>query len=184
MNILDSIAKRKSATFANFIYKTKETGELAQYSIILEADTYNLYKKDIPKLERAIRLLTQIGAAAHTIQAAQELLDSRNESLTNGVGNNDAYTNKNTYDHVDGFRGVRVHCDTGDLYVSGLVEHKKTIKAGTPRKPVKSSPKTISKNRLRYIIPSGRFRQFALPNVKRAAVNGDVLELITEEAEG
>jgi hypothetical protein len=176
--MLDAIGKKKGANFATFVYKTKETGEVAKYNIILGATTENLYKKDIPLLERMVKLLKGIKAADHTIKAAEELLASRNESLTKGVGNNDSYTQKDTYDYVAGLTGVRVHKETGALYVSGLLNRKEVITVGNPRKVVKSAPKTIAKKKIGYMLPSGRYRLFALPNVTRAAVNGDVLEIV------
>lgn len=177
--MLQSMAKRTSASFATFVYTTKETGEVAKYSIILGADTHTLYEKDVKKLEKAIRWLKRINAAPHVIQAAEEVLASRTESLTKGVGNNSAYTNADTYDYIDGLPGVRIHKETGALYVSGLLNNKVVIQDGAPRKKVNSAPKTIAKKRLGYVLPSGRYRMFALPNVTRAAINGDVLELVT-----
>jgi hypothetical protein len=177
--MLQSMAKRSSASFATFVHTAKETGEIAKYSIILGADTHTLYQKDVKKLERVIRWLKRINAAPHVILAAEETLASRLESLTKGVGNNSAYTNADTYDYIDGLPGVRIHRETGALYVSGLLNSKVVIQDGAPRKKVNSAPKTIAKNRLKYILPSGRFRLFALANVTRAAINGDVLELVT-----
>jgi hypothetical protein len=175
--LLEALARRISAHFASFTYTTKETGEVAKYHLILGATTETLYAKDIVKLNRILPLLQKIGAQPHVIQAAQELLNSRNESLTKGIGNNSAYTNKDTYTYVDGFPGVRMHNETGALYVSGLLNHKIVIQEGTPRKPVKSAPKTIAKRRIEKLLPSGRYRMFTLTNVSRAAVNGNVLEL-------
>jgi hypothetical protein len=179
LNILDSLGKKLGATFASFTYQTKETGEVAKYNLVLGASTENLYKKDVVLLERMVKLLKGIKAQQHTILAAEELLASRNESLTKGIGNNDAYTNADTYYYVAGLNGVRVHKDTGVLYVSGLLNRKEVLIAGTPRKKVNSAPKTIAKKKIGYILPSGRYRLFVLPNVTRAALNGDVLELVT-----
>jgi len=179
LNILDSLGKKLGATFASFTYQTKETGEVAKYNLVLGASTENLYKKDVVLLERMVKLLKGIKAQQHTILAAEELLASRNESLTKGIGNSDAYTNADTYYYVAGLNGVRVHKDTGVLYVSGLLNRKEVLIAGTPRKKVNSAPKTIAKKKIGYILPSGRYRLFVLPNVTRAALNGDVLELVT-----
>lgn len=177
--ILDSIGKKKGAQFATFTYKKKETGEIAKYNVILGASTHTLYKKDVPVLERLTKLLRAIKAQDHVIKAADELLASRRQSLQKGIGNNDAYTQADTYDYVAGLEGVRVHKETGDIYVACLVNRKEVITAGAPYKKVNSAPKTIAKNRIKYMIPSGRFRTFALDNVTRAALNGDVLVFTT-----
>jgi hypothetical protein len=176
--LLESIGKKAGATFASFVYTTKDTGEVAKYNLTLNASTENLYKKDIDILRRMVNILKGIKAQDHTVKAAEELLASRNESLTKGVGNNSQYTNADTYDYVAGLTGVRVHKETGALYVSGLLNRKEVITPGTPRKQVKSAPKTIAKKKIGYMLPSGRYRLFTLPNVTRAAVNGDVLEIV------
>lgn len=167
------IGSGKGAKFASLTYRAKESGELARHVVILGASTEVLYTKDIEILEDMVTRLTGI-----ELTAANELLASRRQSLDKGIGNNDAYTNADTYVYAQGIPGVRIHKETGILYVSGLVESKKVIEEGTHKK-VNSSEKTIAKRKIEKTLPSGRYRLFRLTaeNVKRAACNGEVLEI-------
>lgn len=168
---------KKGAKFASLTYRAQETGELARHTLILGASTETLYKKDIAILEA---LLAGDTLSALDREAAQSVLDSRRESLDKGIGNNDAYTNKDTYTYIDGLPGVFMHKETGVVYVNALAEDKVVIEAGTPKKPVKSAPLTIAKNAIRQTLPSARFRTFRLKNVNRAALNGDVLVAVDD----
>jgi len=179
-NLLKALGQRASANFVNFKYRAKGTGEVSRVQLILGASTETLYKKDVEKLNDLLQSLSASGAAPHVIQAARELMDSRLESLRVGIGNNSAYTNADTYEYLDGFKGVRIHRDTGELYVSGLVQSKEVIVPGI-HKVVKSSEKTIAKRKIENELPSGKFRLYKLDNVIRAALNGEVLELTTAD---
>ncbi len=174
--ILRELAKVVGAKFAGITYTSKVSGkvltaETAKHTIILGASTEELYKRDIPLLSAMLATLS-----GDALLAATELLDSRVASVELGVGNTPEYTQADTYIHIDGLPGVKLHKDTGALYLSGLAHDKTVIVPGTYR-VVKSSPKTIAKDKIRKDLPSGRFRTFALSNVSRAALNGNVLEV-------
>jgi hypothetical protein len=170
------LGKGKGAKFANIVYRVKRNNELARYRIILGAHTDKLYQKDIEKLTALIPTLTDLVE----LEAAYAILNSRNESLIVGIGNNSAYTNADTYVQADGIPGVKIHKETGCLYVTGLVEEKTVLEAGEPEKPVKSRPLTIAKRKIEKTLPSGRFRQLIIKNVSRLACNGDVIEMEAE----
>lgn len=173
--LIDLIQKGKGAKFASFKYRAKGTGELSKIVVILGAKTENLYKKDIEILTEMIPNLSGLAQ-----EAAMKILKSRNESLLKGIGNNDAYTHKDTYVYPVGLEGIRVHKETGEVYVNGLVEHKEVIEPGE-YKEVKSRPLTIEKKKIEKELPSGRYRMYVLRNIKRAALNGEVLEIELDE---
>lgn len=173
--LLAQLAAIGGARFASFTYTNKQ-GETAKYSLILGGSTEEMYRKDITYLTRALSLLTRIGAREHNVLACSELLASRQKSLEVGIGHNPDYTNADTYLTLNGFRGVKMHKETGALYVNGLVEKKVVLIPGE-YKAVKSAPKTIAKRKLEKMAYSGRFRQFDLSAISRAALNGEVLEL-------
>lgn len=175
------LASGKGAKFASLTYRAKESGELAKHTVILGAKVETLYEKDIAILRELLAgdTLTDIQR-----EAATALLATREESLTVGIGNNSKYVHRadggaDTYVHADGIPGVKVHKDTGVVYVTALVEHKTVIEPGV-HKVVKSRPLTIAKKEVEKHLPSRRFRQFILKNVNRAALNGTVLEIDAE----
>lgn len=180
MNVAEAvtlIASGKACKFISLTYKAKETGEIARHTLIVGASTEKLYEKDIAQLETALTTLAGIDKLA-----ASEILASRKKSLEVGIGNNPAYTCRGVYAPLAGMSGIKVHMEKGTLYVSGLVESKKVLVAGT-YKEVNSSEKTLAKRAIEKTLPSGRFRQFCLTfdNLLRVAANGETLEIATVE---
>ena len=172
--LLSVIASGKGAKFASLTYRTESTGEVARYSLILGASTEVLYRKDIAMLTEMLA-----GDMEPMMRAAAEkVLMSRQKSLDVGIGNNPAYTCADTYFQDSGIKGVKVHKDTGTIYVTALAEGKVVLVEGAPRKAVNSKPETIAKAKVEKLLPSARFRQFKLNTVSRAALNNEVLELV------
>jgi hypothetical protein len=170
--MIAAIAKGNgSAKFASFVYTAKGTGEVAKVTLILGATTETLYNRDVAILTEMVPTLDGIEKVA-----AMEILNSRIQSLAKGIGNNDDYTCADVYVNLENVKGVRIHKDTGEVYVSGLIENKTVIQTGT-YKTVNSSAKTLAKRAIEKTLPSGRFRLYKLGNVARAALNGEVLEM-------
>jgi hypothetical protein len=167
---------KKGAKFASFKYLTKETGELQKITVILGASTETLYEKDKEVLKFMMPDLVDPIAKL----AAKELLDSRQKSLDEGIGNNPAYTCRDVYVTVnENTQGIKIHKENGQLHITGLLEHKVVLSPATkPYKPVNSSAKTKAKNEIRQLLPSARFRQYCLDNVQTATMNGETLELV------
>ena len=168
--MLGLVASSNGAKFANLTYRSKGTGEYAKYQLILGASTENLYKKDIVMLE-CWQSATPIEA-----RAVATLLASRLESLRVGIGNNSAYVHQDTY--ITLFPGVKVHKESGELHVMGLLHSKEVITPGTYKK-VNSAPLTLAKKAVSKTLPSARIREFIFNRVDRIAMNGEVLEIDT-----
>jgi hypothetical protein len=176
-SVIGAIGESKAAKFASFVYTAEKSGEVARHRIILNADTENLYLKDIAILEELIPTLTGIAKIA-----GEEVLASRRKSLEVGVGNHPDYVHSK--DNADtfvatGVKGIKIHRETGVLYVNALTMGKDVITPGT-YKVVNSAPKTIAKKKIENDLPSGKFRLFKLPNITRARLNGDTMELVEE----
>jgi hypothetical protein len=56
---------------------------------------------------------------------------------------------------------------------------KTVVKAGEPKKPVKSADKTIAKNEITKSLDlrAGKFRTFIVGNVETVKLNGETLEI-------
>jgi hypothetical protein len=165
--LLAELTSTKSARFVSFTHQSKGTGEIARHTIRFGASIEKAYRADLAKLEKLAPSLSGV-----TLEACNELIASFRESLTKGVGNNSAFTCADVYASIA--KGVKVHKQTGEIYVSGFSRQKKVIQEGA-KKSVKSSAKTIAKNKLRESLLSGKFRQFALPATLSARVNGKEL---------
>lgn len=173
---ITAATKRQAATFAYITYTRKKDGEKARYFLVLNADTEALYRKDIETLNQMIPNLSGLD-----LQAATSILESLKESLTLGINHNTAYTHSpergDTYEYVEGLKGVRIHKENGTVYFNGLLQRKEVIISGTPRKPVNSAPLTIAKHRIDKQLKRGSFRQFIFKRLTKIAVNGNTLEI-------
>jgi hypothetical protein len=159
-------------TFGAFLYQTKETGEVQHLTVILGASTANVYQKDIEFLEALVPTLK-----GDERRAAQELLESRRESLTKGIGNNSQYTQADTWWVPKLLRGtgIRVHRQKGSFQVVALV-HKKDVVVPGIHKPDTRRPFTKIKDSIRYQLPSSRIRTYCLDHVAGIRLNGDTVE--------
>ena len=83
-------------------------------------------------------------------------------------GQTDAYTTI--------FSGVRVHNETGVLYVYGYKQNKTVLVEGV-YKTVKSSAKTIAKKELQKHLKSGQFVNFAIEVGNTLKANGETIEI-------
>jgi hypothetical protein len=89
-----------------------------------------------------------------------------NENRSNGQI--DAYTTI--------FSGVKVHNETGKLYVYGYRVNKTVLIEGT-YKTVKSSALTIAKNELRKHLKTDKFVNFSIEIGNTIKANGETIEL-------
>jgi hypothetical protein len=182
MNITDFLTliqtpRKNKVTFANITYRSKGDNKLAKYVCLLGVSTENTYDSDIEELESAVKVMKGV-----ELTAAEELLKSRKESKEKGVGNNSQYTLKDTLKSTN-VEGIKVHEQTGEIYLTVQTLSQTVIEEGIPQKVVKSSEKTIAKNRIRKGLKSSRIRTFIIGKIKRAAFNGEVLEVEGEPME-
>jgi len=164
---------KAGTSFASIVYRSKGDSSLARYTIILGHSYSNLLKKSKNELQAKLDLNEFQGT---DFLAAQEVLASLNKSLAahaKGEQNSD-YTKKDQY--VSLGNGVNLNED-GTIQLFGLIQSKVELQAGTPRKKVNSSAKTIAKNKIRKDLPVGRFREFALDsgNIQTLKCSGNTL---------
>lgn len=168
------IEERGCPQFASFTYTAKPGGnrlteEKARHVILLGASFESLYERDIEALRGMIPKLEGL-----RLQAANQLLESREESLSKGLGENHAATSADAYVSLD-CPGLKVHLPTGAVHVMGLKVSKVVIIPGTYR-TVRSKPLTIAKDEIRDLLPSSRIRQFSLVNETEIRIDHQTLE--------
>jgi hypothetical protein len=168
-SLISALKSIKGAKFARFKYNARGTGEVSNYLTNLGVNVEKVYRDDLKTIEGLIPTLEGV-----KLEAAIELRDSIRASLEKGIGENPMYTGADTYFSLPNVPGVKVHKETGDLHLVCMVERKEVIVPGT-YKEVKSRPKTIAKKELEKSLRRSRIRQFALSNVKIAALQGEVL---------
>lgn len=173
--LLDQLSSVKGAKFASFTYRSKETGELARYTVILGVDYGALYQKDRDTLEGMLPSLSGLER-----EAGQALLQSITESLEKGLGNNHRYTHGpeqgDTYVSLTGVPGAKVNKNDGALHLVCIMQSKTVLEPGT-YKEVKSKPLTLAKKKLEKNLRRSAIRQFVLSGLTSARLNGETLEL-------
>lgn len=170
------IDESRSARFASLLYRAKGTGELARHQLVMGVDLYKAYRRDIRVLAAKLRFLDGIDKIA-----AEELLASLKESLQKGIGNNSQYTRRNTETNRSNKGEIQVDIAVamdGNIRLRGLVIGKTVLEKGEC-KQVKSSEKTIAKNKLRKLLKSGKIRTFSIDraNFMEMKMNGKILEV-------
>ncbi len=179
---LDSLTRFPTTSgvkFVSFEYTSKGTGEFSRYLLNIGVSIENLYRKDVQTLTDLLPTLS-----GDHLSVAQEILDSLNESLDVGIGHNSKYVhsaeNADTYDTIEGYPAVKIHRESGDVLVKGILVHKKVITPGT-YKVVKSRPRTLIKKELEAGLRKSKYREFNIPmggdRTMVVKVDGETIEL-------
>lgn len=187
--LLKELAKVNGSKFASFTYSPKVGGTKyftadnknrkrvtagkSRYNVILGTNTENAYERQIAHLTGLIPTLSGID-----LIAAQEILESRQNSLRDGIGNNAAYTQKDVdYITFPDLPGVYLH-PNGTLSLRCKVQSAVEIEPATWA-DVKSSDKTLAKARIESGLPSSGFVTFILrpEHLESAKLNGATLEI-------
>ena len=170
---------RPSATFLTLRAYRNAHSEVGDYSIVFHMSYKNA-------LERFLAVLSAV-VPEDTLQAKalQELKDGYQTSLAKMAVTpveeiDDAYTR---FFDTDGsyIKGVKMHTESCELHLYGLVVHKRILVPGQYPKSNKREL-TIAKDKLRKLCPVNKFRQFkVLPShVDMIAVQS--LKLLPPEA--
>ena len=135
--------------------------------------SYNAAKqKDIEKLNNTdiLKLENTVSDKPNLLIAKQELLNSLIKPDTNK-----SEAQKNAYTNI--CEGLKIHNETGILYIYGYRERKTIISKGI-YKEVNSATKTIAKNELKNILNlrTNKFVQFSINNISNIKINDEILE--------
>lgn len=170
--VTDAITKSVTGvTFLSIKNYTNKEGAVSNYLINVGINYERTKLKDV-------EFLQNLNTNEHQFKSAKELIeDARHEliasfkkpDIARSLGQKDAYTVI--------FDGVKVHNETGQLYVFGFCQQKTVIKEGEPKKPVNSAPKTLAKKELKKLLKTDKFTQFALEMGNTLRLNGQTLEL-------
>ena len=139
------VMARRGSTFVGIRgYESKGTGEVANHTIVAGYSYANAKAHDLAIVQAA-----NAGDLATELDQPVELVEQALAEITKSLTKPDAARSEgqiNAYTHVG--NGIKVHNETGDLYVHGLTVSKKVLVAGT-YKTVNSKPITICKNKVK-----------------------------------
>ncbi len=157
-------------TFVSIKRYENEQGEIANhlfnigrsYQRAIQRDIETLRNLDLTKLETKHPLTLMEEARTELINAFLK----PNENRSNGQ--KDAY--------LGILNGLKVHVETGFLYIWGFREKKTIIQQGT-YKVVNSRPLTLAKDELRKLLQTSKFKQFKIKVGETIKGGGETLEL-------
>ena len=175
--VLQQLGSLEGVKLAEITYRNKGDKTLAKHTFRLGASIEKMYQDDIATIQSMLPTLQGI-----EYDAAIEVMKSLQESLQVGIGNNSAYTCAGVYVHIEDAQSCDAHKETGALYVVGESLSREVIEAGEPKKPVKSAPLTIAKNKIRHALKSDKIRRFKLTNVASASIYGDKIVVVEEDS--
>lgn len=166
-------ATSKSVTGVSFVSirnYTNKFGEVSNNLINVGANYEKAKQKDIAFLEN-------INFSDYEFKSDLSLLDEARKVLIASFIKPDENRSNgqiNAYTHI--VSGVKVHNETGMLYIYGHRENKQILTNGE-YPIVKSKPLTIAKDELRKLLRTGKFTQYALEIGNEVRANGETLEL-------
>jgi hypothetical protein len=149
---------------------TNKSGEISNNRINIGASYEKAVEKDIEFLKN-LDVTTIEGRKSDVITleknriALIEAFIKPNENRSNGQ--------KEAYIHI--CKGLKVHIETGAIYIYGLRVAKEVLVQGE-YKSVKSSSDTIAKNELRKLLKSGKFTQYVINEIESVKANGEEME--------
>ncbi len=150
---------RPASTFLTLKGYRNDAGEVADFSIAFHIDYQQALRKSIEIVDE-MKLTTPLEKLAR-----DELIESFSKSLVKIAETpieeiQDGYT-RFFDDEGKYIKGVKMHNATNTLHLYGLVVHKRVRMPGNY--PVVNSRRlTVAKDKMRYLTPVGKFRQFRI----------------------
>lgn len=137
LEIIEAFIGAKGSSLGHFVYQSKN--EIMKVVASLGVDYVNARKNDLEKL-LAVDLTTVTPLRK---QAIEELIDALHKFFNSPPKPND------TYYGVEGTNGIiKVHRETGNVYIVGFVNKKNTLVLVEEYKKVNSSALTIEKRKV------------------------------------
>lgn len=193
IQFISTMSKASSSTqFASMLYENKQH-EKSKYVINLNVDYERVYREDLQTLKDELDTVQRIDPEvdyttedledkALEVKALGAMIKSLENSLEKGIGNNDNYTQKDVeyiyFKTKDGkfVPNIKMHPETGKIYLTGFVIKKVVVEEGDPKKAVKSRPLTLKKNKFEKLLKRSKIRSFVLDNADKARLNGETIE--------
>lgn len=127
--------------------------------------------------QQDIEFLENINLKDYEFKSPLDLInDARLDLIVSFLSPDENRSNGQINAYTTIFSGVKVHNESGLLYIYGYRVNKTVIKEGE-YKAVKSSAKTIAKNELRKMLKTSKFTQYAIEIGNTIKASGETIEL-------
>lgn len=163
------LANQKTPTFIAVKNYTNEFGEVSNYVLNIGASYANAKESDTEtlKVKENFTAIEFGSVALYSEEARIALLNANLKPSKQSKAQTDAYTTI--------CPNVRMHNETGRLYVFGFRISKTVLKAGN-YPTSNSSALTIAKNKIKETLKAPKFRQYCLDKLVEIRMSGETLE--------
>jgi hypothetical protein len=183
--------KFNSLNGAKFIsinnYLSVSTHEIANFILNVNISIENAKKTDYERLMNCenkdlkdISLSSGIAIDILKLSLA-EMITSAQKNLSANIEDRTAQSQGQTGAYIPLAKGVKLHTDTLEVHVFGLLISKELVLKGDNYKPTpNSSDKTLGKKAItdHLDLRTGKFRTFVLGNADNLKVNGETIEIV------
>lgn len=165
--LFGSLQTITGVSFVSIVYKNKED-EIQKTLINVGVSYENAKLKDIEYLkELDVKTIKSSQNVSTLEQARVALLGALiSPSKSRSEGQKNAYTYLNN--------GLKVHNETGKLYVVGMKVKKEVLVQGDYKADTRR-PLTIAKDDIRKTMKSTQYRNYDLSNMGKVTIKGDTL---------
>jgi hypothetical protein len=172
---LRHLVNQKGARFVAFKGYENKQGEISNITVNIGVSYANAKERDTEKLRNAenfahLRFEGTL-VASFAEQARIDLLQANiKPSVEKSQAQKDAY--ETIIPNI-----LKVHKETGALFVFGFVHSKEVVKKGV-YKEVNSSALTLAKNVIKKALDAPKYRQYDIEKIGMVRINGETIELL------
>jgi hypothetical protein len=182
LEMIKQAASVKTPMFVSIIgySNDKSNGtEKADYLLNIGIDYYAAKKKDTDFLANKENLkLIKFGHYQAFGEIAWDemykaITGQTVDSRTRSAAQTDAYF------RLPGVNNIRIHKETGRVYIDGLVI-RKTVKEKGTYKETNSALVTLAKNCIRKSLKCSKYREFAIDKISDVKINGNRIQIFVD----
>lgn len=169
-------------SFARINGYTNSSGEKANVTINIGVNYGNVKQKDLEYLQDldVTTLVREADEEKELIALDKELLTEAKEALLKSQtapSKNQSKAQTDAYTRIEGAPQLKVHNETGKIYLEGYQVSKNILVEGEYKK-VNSRPLTIAKKEIKKGMRVSKIRQYKLDEINNLSISGDTIEFI------
>jgi len=182
-NFFDKFSNLNGASFIGITnYESVKSGEIAHYTVNVNIGIETAKKKDLQTLQSVTdtdvnNMVKQTNFDVETVKLAlSEMIASAEKNLSANLNERSKQSQGQTDAYVPVAKGVKLHKETMQLHIFGMVQNKNLVQAGE-YKQVKSADKTLAKKAwTKYLnLRAGKFRNFVVNSLDSIQITGDTV---------
>jgi hypothetical protein len=168
-------------------YLSVSTHEIANFILNVNISIENAKKTDLKRLQACtdndLKDINKVSGIAIDILklSLAEMITSAQKNLSANIEDRTAQSQGQTGAYIPLAKGVKLHTDTLEVHVFGLLISKELVLKGDNYKPTpNSSDKTLGKKAItdHLDLRTGKFRTFVVGNADSLKVDGTVIEIV------